>query len=58
MLAIVWAVTKFHAYLLGDPRTVPRDHAACLSLLNTPYPSAKLARWAMAIQEFDLEIKY
>ena len=58
-LAIVWAVKKFRAYLLGHPRTVLTDHAACLSLLNTPHPSAKLARWStMAIQEFDLEIKY
>ena len=43
-LAIVWAVKKFRAYLLGHPCTVLTDHAACLSLLNTPRPSAKLAR--------------
>ena len=54
-LAIVWAVKKFRAYLLGHPCTILTDHAACLSLLNTPRPSA---RWAMAIQEFDLEIKH
>ena len=57
-LAIVWAVKKFRAYLLGHPCSVLTDHAACLSLLNTPRPSAKLARRAMAIQEFDLEIKH
>ena len=57
-LAIVWAVKKFRAYLLGHPCTVLTDHAACLSLLNTPRPSAKLARWAMAIQELNLEIKH
>ena len=57
-MAIVWAVKKFRAYLLGHPCTVMTDHAACLSLLNTPRPSAKLARWAMAIQELDLEIKH
>ena len=57
-LAIVWAVKYFRAYLLGHPCTVLTDHAACLSLLNTPRPSAKLARWAMAIQEMDLLIKH
>ena len=57
-LAIVWAVKKFRAYLLGHPCTVLTDHAACLSLPNTPRPSAKLARWTMAIQELDLEIKH
>jgi phospholipid-translocating ATPase len=57
-LAIVWAVKYFRTYLLGYPCTVLTDHASCLSLLNTPNPSAKLARWAMAIQEMDLEIKH
>ena len=57
-LAIVWAVKYFRAYLLGHPCTVLTDHAACVSLLNTPRPSAKLARWAMAIQEMDLMIKH
>ena len=57
-LAIVWAVKYFRAYLLGHPCTVLTDHAACVSLLNTPRPSAKLARWAMAIQEMDLLIKH
>ena len=53
-LAIVWAVKYFRAYLLGHPCTLLTDHAACVSLLNTPRPSAKLARWAMAIEEMDL----
>ena len=57
-LAIVWAVKYFRTYLLGHPCTVLTDHASCLSLLNTPKPSAKLARWAMAIQEMDLRIKH
>ena len=48
-LAIVRAVKYFRAYLLGHPCTVLTDHAACVSLLNSPRPSAKLARWAMAI---------
>ena len=30
----------------------------CTSLLNSSNPSAKLARWAMIIQEMDLEIRY
>lgn len=57
-LALVWAVKYFRTYILGHPCTVLMDHAACLSLLNTPKPLAKLARWAMAIQEMNLEIKY
>ena len=34
------------------------DHEALKSLLNTPQPSGKLARWGMAIQELDIEILY
>ena len=34
------------------------DHEALKSLLNTPQPSGKLARWGMALQELDLDIQY
>ena len=54
----MWAVKHFRAYLLGHHTTVLTDHSACTSLLNTAKPSAKLARWAMIVQEFDLTIKH
>ena len=57
-LALVWAVKQFRAYILGHKCTVFTDHSACTSLLNTPHPSAKLARWAMIIQEMDLHIQH
>ena len=34
------------------------DNSVCTSLLNASRPSAKLARWAMVIQELDLEIQH
>lgn len=57
-LGLVWAVKHFRSYILGYHTTVYTDHAACTSLLNTPRPSGKLARWALTIQEMDLEIKH
>ena len=57
-LAVVWSAKYFRPYILGHHCIVFTDHSACLALLNSPHPSAKLARWAMAIQELDLEIKY
>ena len=48
-LAPVWSVKHFRAYLLGHKCVVYTDHAACISLLNAPHPSAKLARWAMIV---------
>ena len=57
-LGLVWAVKYFRAYLLGHHCVVLTDHSACTSLLHATNPSAKLARWAMIIQEMDLEIKH
>ena len=57
-LALVWAVKHFRPYLLGHCTTVLTGHVACTSLLNTSKPSAKLAQWAMIVQEFDLIIKH
>ena len=57
-LGIVWAAKYFRAYLLGHHCLVLTDHSACTSLLNSSNPSAKLARWAMIIQEMDLDIQY
>ncbi len=34
------------------------DHSALKSLLNTPHPSGKLARWGLALRELDLDIQY
>ena len=57
-LGIVWAAKYFRAYLLGHHCLVLTDHAACTSLLNSSNSSTKLARWAMIIQEMDLDIQY
>ena len=57
-LGVVWAVKHFRPYLYGHKCEVFTDHEALKSLLNTPQPSGKLARWGMALQELDLEIRY
>ncbi len=57
-LGLVWALKIFRAYLLGLHCIVFTDHAACTSLLTNQHPSPKLARWAMVIQELDLDIRH
>ena len=57
-LGVVWAVKHFRPYLYGYKCRVVTDHEALKSLLNTPHPSGKLARWGLAIQELDLQIQY
>ena len=50
-LAVVWAVRHFRPYLYGHTCHLFTDHMALKSLLNTPHPSGKLARWGLTIQE-------
>lgn len=57
-LGVVWAVKQFRHYLYGHNCDVFTDHEALRSLLNTPHPSGKLARWGLALQEVDLSIFY
>ena len=57
-LGVVWAIKHFCPYLYGHRCTVITDHEALKSLLNTPQPSGKLARWVMALQVLDLTIEY
>lgn len=44
-LAVVWAISHFHAYLYGHKVTVLTDHSAVKAVLGTPSPSGKHARW-------------
>jgi hypothetical protein len=57
-LAIVWAVKKWRHYLLGVPFTVVTDHSALTSLLKTREPTGRPARWIIALQEYDFDVKY
>ena len=57
-LGVVWAVKYFCHYLYGHQCEVYTDHEALKSLLNSPHPSGKLARWGLALQEVDLIIHY
>ena len=57
-LGVVWAVKQFRHYLYGQRCEVITDHQPLKSLLRTPHPSGKLARWGLALQELDLEIRY
>ena len=55
---MVWAVKHFRHYLYGHNCEVITDHQPLRSLLNTPHPSGRLARWGLALQELNLRITY
>ena len=55
---IVWSVKHFRHYLYGHRYIAYTDHEPLRSLLNTPHPSGKLARWGLALQEVYLVLHY
>jgi len=57
LLAIVYALEKFRAYLIGSEVIIYTDHAAIRYLLTKPDSKPRLIRWMLLLQEFDLEIK-
>ena len=58
MLAVIWALWRFRAYLYGHRCTVYTDHAPVRSLLKAKHSSGKLARWCETVAEYDLKVKY
>eukprot|EP00731_Ephydatia_muelleri_P014484 Em0008g204a len=56
-LAVVFAVKYFRHYLLERPFSLHTDHQP-LQWLSAQKMEGRLCRWALALQEFDFEIKY
>uniref|UniRef100_A0A2N9I851 Integrase catalytic domain-containing protein n=1 Tax=Fagus sylvatica TaxID=28930 RepID=A0A2N9I851_FAGSY len=57
LLAVVFALDKFRSYLMGTSIVVFIDHAALRYLLSKKDAKARLIRWILLLQEFNLQIK-
>ncbi|KAL5559323.1 hypothetical protein UlMin_035534 [Ulmus minor] len=57
LLAVVFALDKFRSYLIGSPITIFTDHSALKFLFSKTDAKARLIRWILLLQEFDLTIK-
>ena len=57
LLAVVFALDKFRAYLVGSFIVVFTDHSALKHLLTKHDAKARLIRWILLLQEFNLHIK-
>ncbi|WJZ92646.1 hypothetical protein VitviT2T_011630 [Vitis vinifera] len=55
LLAVVFALDKFHAYLVGSFIIVFTNHLALKYLLTKQDAKARLIRWILLLQEFDLQ---
>jgi len=56
--AIIWALNRFRDTIFGAQITVVSDHNPLQYIRDCAPKSAKLLRWALALQEFDLIVKY
>ena len=57
LLAVVYALDKFRAYLVGSDIIIFTDHSALKYLLTKQNAKAWLLRWVLLLQEFNLQIK-
>ena len=57
LLAVVYALDKFRAYLVGYDIVIFIDHSAWKYLLTKQNAKARLIRWVLLLQEFNLQIK-
>ena len=55
-MAIKWAVSHWHHYVLGRPVFVFTDHASLKWMENAQ--TGKLHRWTMVLQQYDLRIHH
>ena len=60
MLAIAWAVERFHMYVFGRDFTVFTDHQPLLPIFKkrNAVPSARIHRWLLKLQSYHMQLEY
>jgi len=58
LLAVVFAVTKFRHYVYSKRIVVQSDHRALQWLNSAVKTNSRLAKWALTLQVYDLEVRY
>ena len=57
LLAVVYALDKFRSYFVGSDIIIFTDHSALKYLLTKQNAKARLIRWVLLLQEFNLQIR-
>ena len=55
-LSVVHAINKFRHYIMGYEVFVHTDHSAIIFLMNKPVTNARVTRWLLLLQEFNITI--
>ena len=56
--AVIWAVGRCRTIIFGALITIYSDHNPIRFLTECAPTSARLARWALALQDYLIEVKY
>ena len=56
--AVIWGLQKYRDIIFGAEITVYVDHNPLTFLSESATKSAKLTRWLLALQEFNLKLEY
>ena len=56
--AIIWALNKLKEILIGSKINVFTDHNPLVYLTESMSKSAKLVRWSLSLQNFDILLNY
>ena len=56
--ALIWALNRFRDIIFGAQVKIYCDHNPLQYIKECAPKSAKLLRWALALQEFDIEFEY
>ena len=57
LLIVVFALDKFHSYLLGSKVIIYSDHATLRHMLANKETMPRLIHWILLLQEFDIDIR-
>ena len=57
LLVVIFALVKFRSYLIASKVIIYTDNAALRYLLSKKDAKARLIRWILLLEEFDLEIR-
>jgi hypothetical protein len=55
-LAVIYAINKFRHYITSYSTFVHTDHSTIKYLMNKPITIARVTRWLLLLQEFDITI--
>jgi transposase InsO family protein len=58
LLSVVFAVTKFRTYLLGNKVVVRSDHKAISFFKRYKLSHGRLTRWCLVLQEYNIEWEF